>query len=140
MLARCKWKLILAATILGVVLDCPSTDGLHAQVRNKIETFDGWIRFIGEFELYGSQDAMRDDTHEGCISGTFPLTEEMNIARHFNGEHVRVYGRKMHWSLGASKHSTEKLIPYAITYKDAPVENSCFGDSIIFAVRIKPYN
>ena len=140
MLPRSKSKLILVATLFGVVLGCPNTEGLHAQTRNKIEEFDGWIRFIGEFELYGSQDAMRNDTHEGCISGTFPLSEEMKIARHFNGEHVKVYGRRMHWDLAAPKSPAETLIPYAITYNDAPVKNWCFGDSIIFAVRIKPYN
>ena len=105
---------------------CAPVSSSHSQAivqHSSPNTFDGWITFAGEFQLYPKQEDVGRQYDRTCISGYFATKrQQIGAARAYDGKHVRVTGT---------------LIPVAQywsrTEVGSPVENYCDSASILVA-------
>lgn len=91
--------------------------------RPQAATFDGWITFSGEFQLYPKRENVGRLYDRTCISGYFRTKrQQIAAARRYAGKHVRIEG---------------SLIPLSQYWSPAelgsPVENYCDSVNVLVA-------
>jgi hypothetical protein len=90
----------------------------------------GWVRFIGEFALYESEQAAGDRGREGCVSGALPLEQQRLAAEKFEGKRVRITASEVAWEL-------PDPLALSLNHAGSPITNWCGGSFVLFASNIR---
>ena len=111
--------------VVAALLNGCSAMNVITNTTDNEESWEGYIGFRGEFQLYDSSTSFLTRDESRCISGALPLAQHRDAASRLIGSHVSVIGERVNWSL-----RPEDL---ALIHDGSPVVNRCGGEFVIFA-------
>src|SRR5262249_31064847 len=116
--------------LLSLLGGCAAVEKTARTDRPQGHLYVGWVRFSGEFTLYGNESAFAESRTSHCLSGALPPDKQKEAAAQFSGKRVVVRARVVPWSLPDPQQLT-------MNNQGSPITNWCGGKEVLFASEMK---